>query len=66
MAGIFASCDISIASMIQKRERAEGNRVPVIFLTHRCREQSMKKAIEGISAVDGLSLGGMIRVEAMR
>lgn len=66
VAGIFASCDISIASMIQKRERAEGNRVPVIFLTHRCREQSMKKAIEGISAVDGLSLGGMIRVEAMR
>ena len=63
VAGIFAANNVSIASMVQKRTGEE--RVPVIFLTHRCRELNMKRAIEGIGGVEGLSVSGTIRVEAM-
>ena len=53
--------------MIQKREARRGQPVAGdIPHSPLPRAKSMKRAIEGISAVDGLSLGGMIRVEAMR
>ena len=63
VAGIFAANDISIASMVQKRTGEE--KVPVIFLTHRCHEQDMRKAIQSISKVEGLSVSSTIHVEAL-
>lgn len=63
IAGIFASNNVSIASMVQKRTGQ--TRVPVIFLTHQCHERSLKSAIESIGKVEGMDVTSMIRVEAL-
>lgn len=63
VAGVFAANNISIASMVQKRSGEPG--VPVIFLTHICHELDMKRAIEQIGSLEGLSVSSCIRVEAL-
>jgi homoserine dehydrogenase len=63
VAGILGDNDISIASVIQK-ERAAGETVPVVMMTHEARERDMRVAL---AAIDRLPVVGapttMIRVE---
>jgi homoserine dehydrogenase len=62
IAGIFANYGVSIASVIQKGE-GEGY-VPLIFITHKAKEISVKKAIEDIGYLPGiLRVANVIRVE---
>lgn len=44
IAGIFGKHEVSIASVIQKGRN--GDSTPIIFVTHKAKELSMKKAIE--------------------
>lgn len=61
VSGCFAKHQVSIASMIQKGTQEEG-RVPLIFITHEAKEQSMLRALadldEKVATVES-----MIRVE---
>jgi homoserine dehydrogenase len=62
IAGIFGKYDVSIASVIQKECR--DGAVPLIFVTHKSKELSMKKAVEDIGLEkDVISLENIIRVE---
>ena len=62
IAGIFGNYGVSIASVIQKGHNAEA--VPLIFVTHRAKEMSMKKAIELIkNEKDVIAVENVIRVE---
>lgn len=63
IANIFGSYDVSIASVIQKGHDMDS--VPLIFITHKAKEISVKRAIEEISYIDDvISVAGMIRVES--
>lgn len=62
IAGIFGKYEVSIASVIQKECKDGG--VPLIFVTHKAKELSMKKAVEDISLEkDVICLENIIRVE---
>lgn len=62
IAGIFGSCGVSIASVLQKDHNRE--MVPLIFVTHHALEISMKSAIEKIKRVgDVIRVENVIRVE---
>ncbi len=53
VAGILGEEDISIASVRQQELAAPGEEfVPVVFMTHRAREASLKTALERIDALD--------------
>lgn len=63
IANIFGSYDVSIDSVIQKGHDMDS--VPLIFITHRAKEISVKRAIEEISHIDDvISVAGVIRVES--
>ena len=51
ISSILAENDISIANVSQE-ERKEGETVPVIVLTHKAKEGSMRKAIAGIDKLE--------------
>ncbi len=62
ISGIFAKYQVSIASVIQK-DRNKDN-VPLIFVSHKAKELSMKQAIDEIGQeVDVISVDNVIRVE---
>lgn len=62
VAGIFASHDVSVATVLQKG--SDGERVPLIFVTHEAREVSFMNAIEEISKLDEITaVHSTIRVE---
>lgn len=62
IAGIFGRYDVSIASLIQKGYSKEG--VPLIFVTHKAKELSMKSAIEEIAKEENvIKVENVIRVE---
>lgn len=59
---VFSKNKISIKSMIQKDSKKQS--VPIIFITHETREESMKKALDEISQIMGVeSIPAVIRVE---
>jgi len=62
IAGIFGKYDVSISSVIQKGRNS--NHVPIIFVTHKAKEMSIKKAINEIKNEDiAIKIGNVIRVE---
>lgn len=63
IAAIFAKYDVSIASMVQKSTGAP--KVPLIFLTHKCKELSLTQAVEDISKLKDVTVRGAIRVEGL-
>lgn len=63
IADIFGSYGVSIASVIQKGHDMDS--VPLIFITHKAKEISLKRAIDEINYIDDvISVAGMIRVES--
>lgn len=62
IAGVLAKHDVSIASVIQKGEGEDS--VPLIFITHRAKELSVKLALEEIRKLPQVrKVINMIRVE---
>jgi homoserine dehydrogenase len=61
VAGCFGRHGVSIASMMQK-ESMENGRVPLIFITHKAREQAMLSAIRELDPAI-VECQSMIRVE---
>lgn len=63
VAGVLGDNDISIASVIQK-ERATGEAVPVVMMTHEARERDMRTALAAIDRLPDVAAPTMmIRVE---
>jgi homoserine dehydrogenase len=63
VAGILGRHDISLASVLQK-ERAHGEAVPVVMMTHEARERDMRAALQAIDKLPVVaSRTAMIRVE---
>lgn len=59
---IFSHCGINVAQMIQEDGSSNGS-VPVIFITHKTKEHSVKKAVDEINALpDFASVASVIRV----
>lgn len=61
---IFSKCGISVAQMIQEdgTKISEGG-VPLIFVTHKTKEHSVKKAVAEIAALNGIAkVASVIRV----
>src|SRR5215467_7252538 len=64
VAGILGQHDISLVSVLQK-ERAHGEAVPVVMMTHEARERDMRAALSGIDKLAVVAARTtMIRVEA--
>ncbi|HHV96795.1 MAG TPA: homoserine dehydrogenase [Clostridiaceae bacterium] len=62
IAGIFGKYGVSISSVIQKGRNSI--HVPIIFVTHKAKEMSIKKAINEIKNEDVvIKIGNVIRVE---
>ncbi len=62
IANIFARQNVSISEMIQKDGDKDGN-VTLIFITHETKEQSVKTAVNKISALENVSkVESVIRV----
>ncbi len=60
--GIFSKYGISIGEVIQKR-RAEGDTVPLIFVTHDTQELSVRRAVEKLKECDDITkVDSVIRV----
>ncbi len=63
VAGILGDNDISIASVLQK-DRAKGEAVPVVMMTHEARERDMRTALGAIDRLPVVAAPTtMIRVE---
>ncbi len=60
--GIFGKYGVSIVELAQKSE-ANGGRVPLIIITHKTNENSIKNAVEKINATDLGEVEAVIRVE---
>jgi homoserine dehydrogenase len=62
IASVFAKYNVSVTSVMQKGERAEN--VPLIFITHKAKEISVKRAVEDIEYIPEIvKIVNMIRVE---
>jgi homoserine dehydrogenase len=48
ISGVLAENNISISSMIQLETHGKDNYVPIVLLTHKASEKSMKKALQEI------------------
>lgn len=61
---IFSRCGISVSKMIQEDEcNSSDGTVPIIFITHKTKEHSVKKAVEEINSLGGLAnTAAVIRV----
>lgn len=65
VSGIFGRNGISIVEITQKGSRSENNgRVPLIIITHKTKENSVKNAVAKINASDMGTVEAVIRVEA--
>lgn len=65
ISGIFGKNGISIVEITQKGSSDETNgRVPLIIITHKTKENSVKNAVAKINALDMGSVEAVIRVEA--
>ncbi len=65
--GIFAKQNVSIVEIEQKSKGefgCEGDRVPLVIITHKTKENSVKNAVAKINALDFASVESVIRVEA--
>ncbi|NLC68362.1 MAG: ACT domain-containing protein, partial [Clostridiaceae bacterium] len=63
IAGIFGKHEVSIASVIQKGRN--GDSTPLIFVTHKAKELSMKKAAEDMKNEPSIvRVDNIIRVES--
>ncbi len=65
--GIFAKSNVSIVEIEQKGKGEFGcdsDRVPLIIITHKTKENSMKNAVFKINALEFASVQSLIRVEA--
>lgn len=62
--GIFAKYGVSIVEMTQKgRKNREDNYVPLILITHKTTENSVKNAIAKLGATDYVKVKSVIHVE---
>ena len=62
IAGIFAKYNVSIKDVVQKAE--DGEQVPMIFVTHKTNEFSVRKALEKVEQMGDLAkCVALIRVE---
>ena len=62
ISSVFGKYDVSIGAVMQKGQSK--NSVPLIFITHKAKEISVKRAIEDIRNLpEVLSIENMIRVE---
>ena len=62
IAAVFSRNKISIKSLVQKDSKKKS--VPIVFITHETREESMKNALDEISQLVGVeSVAAVIRVE---
>jgi len=59
--GCFGANEVSIASMVQ-HTGADGDRVPLVFVTHRAHEQSVMQALKDMKPADAM-VESVIRVE---
>ncbi len=65
ISGIFGKSGISIVEIMQKGSGNEANdRVPLIIITHKTKENSVKNAVAKINASDIGTVEAVIRVEA--
>ncbi len=64
ISSICAKYGISIVEIAQKSRSDEGNRVPLIIITHKTHEQAIKNAMAKINATNFASVESVIRVEA--
>ena len=63
--GIFGKCGISIVQITQKNAEAEdGDRVPLVVITHKTKENAAKNAASKINASGIGTVEAVIRVEA--
>lgn len=65
VSSIFSKCGISVAQMIQEEQvsGADGNNVPLIFITHSTKENNVKKAIAEIGGIPEIAqVAAVIRV----
>ncbi|HEY8172684.1 MAG TPA: homoserine dehydrogenase [Dehalococcoidia bacterium] len=64
IAGVFASCDISIASVIQKEVDGEGT-AEIVLMTHKAREGDLQAALRKLTTIDGVNgVDQLLRVHA--
>ena len=62
--GIFGKCGISIVEISQKSTvKADGDRVPLIVITHKTNENAVKSAVAKINALGLGAVEAVIRVE---
>ena len=62
IAGIFGNCGVSLSSVMQRGKSEES--VPLIFITHKARELSMKRAVDEIRYLpEVVCVESIIRVE---
>lgn len=60
--GVFSRCGINVAQMVQEDGNSDGA-VPVIFITHKTKEHSVKKAVDEINAMPEIAkVASVIRV----
>ncbi len=66
ISGMFAKYGISIVEIAQKAKEdgEEGNRVPLIIITHKTKENSVKNVVAKINASELGKVESVIRVEA--
>lgn len=63
VSSIFSRCGISVAQMVQEEVTVPGENIPQIFITHKTKEHSVRKAEQEINALTGVaSVGSIIRV----
>ncbi len=63
VSGIFAKYGISIVEIVQKAAEAGADRVPLVIITHKTNENSVKKAVEKINLSEIGTVESVIRVE---
>lgn len=64
ISGILGELDISIASVIQKGRVYDGSAVPIVMITHTCKESNVRVALARISELDVIAGAPMLlRIE---
>lgn len=63
ISGVFGKYGISIVELAQKAKMEEGNNVPLIIITHKTTENSVKNAVAKINATEFGKVEAVIRVE---
>ena len=61
--GICGKCGISIVEISQKRKERDNSRMPLIIITHKTKENSVKNAVAKINALGLGEVEAVIRVE---